>query len=132
VSGGQHTSTGFPRLRCAAPCQLSEPVDKNSLWDGLNIQKRQLCVNEIIAEDFGFVLGLFSGDSGDFREEEGDRRMLAAGATTGICGGGNNVAAVKILAKPPSKPFWHAHTDFISRKFYSIFNSLFLLVNQKS
>jgi hypothetical protein len=40
---------------------------KNSLWAGSNIQKRQLCVKGILAGDLGFVAGLFSGVSGDFR-----------------------------------------------------------------
>jgi len=47
-------------------------IDKNSLWSGLNIQKRQLCVKGICAEDLGFVWGRFSGDSGDFRGRGGE------------------------------------------------------------
>ena len=41
--------------------------DKNSLWGGLNIQKRELYVKGTLAQDLGFVWGLFSGDSEDFR-----------------------------------------------------------------
>jgi hypothetical protein len=46
--------------------------DKNSLWGGLNIQKGQLCVKVILAQDLGFVWGLFSGVSGDFRGRGGE------------------------------------------------------------
>jgi hypothetical protein len=31
--------------------------DKNWLWGGLNIQKRELCVNKILAQDLGFIWG---------------------------------------------------------------------------
>jgi len=41
-------------------------IDKNSLPGGLNIQKGQLCVKGNLAQDLGFVWGLFRGDSGDF------------------------------------------------------------------
>jgi hypothetical protein len=34
-------------------------IDKNSLWGGLNIQKRQFCVKGILAQDLGFVWGAF-------------------------------------------------------------------------
>jgi hypothetical protein len=30
-------------------------IDKNSLWGGLNIQKRELCVKGILAQDLAFV-----------------------------------------------------------------------------
>ena len=40
---------------------------KNLLWGGSTIQKRKLCVQGILAGDLGFVAGLFSGVSGDFR-----------------------------------------------------------------
>jgi hypothetical protein len=36
------------------PYELIELIDKNSLWGGLNIQKRKLCVNGILAQDLGF------------------------------------------------------------------------------
>jgi len=32
----------------------SGEIDKNSLWGELNIQKRQLCVKGILAQDLGF------------------------------------------------------------------------------
>ena len=53
---------GFSRLK----------IDKNSLWGGSNIEKRELCVKGILAQDLGFVWGLFRGDSGDFREKGGE------------------------------------------------------------
>jgi transposase len=45
---------------------------KNLLWGGSSIQKRQLCVKGILAGDLGFVAGLFSGVSGDFRGRGGE------------------------------------------------------------
>jgi hypothetical protein len=41
-------------------------IDKNSLWGGLNIQKRELCVKGILAQDLGFVLGPFQLGFGGF------------------------------------------------------------------
>jgi hypothetical protein len=41
-------------------------IDKNSLWGGLNIQKRQLCVKGFLAQDLGFVLGRFQRGFGGF------------------------------------------------------------------
>jgi len=43
-------------------------IDKNSLWGGLNIQKRQLCVQEMLAQDLGFVLGAFQRIFGEFSD----------------------------------------------------------------
>ncbi|MBU1206698.1 MAG: hypothetical protein KKH04_07210, partial [Proteobacteria bacterium] len=39
---------------------------KNSLWGGLNIQKRELCVKGILAQDLGFVWGAFQRGFGGF------------------------------------------------------------------
>ena len=36
--------------------------DKNSLWGELNIQKGELCVKGILAQDLGFVCGPFQGE----------------------------------------------------------------------
>jgi hypothetical protein len=47
-------------------------IDKNSLWGGLNIQKRQLCVKGILAQDLGFVLGPFQRGFGGFRGRGGE------------------------------------------------------------
>ncbi len=41
-------------------------IDKNSLWGGLNIQKRELCVKGIEAQDLGFVGGPFQRGFGGF------------------------------------------------------------------
>jgi hypothetical protein len=38
--------------------------DKNSLWGELNIQKGELCVKGILAQDLGFVCGPFQGELG--------------------------------------------------------------------
>jgi hypothetical protein len=38
-----------------------ENIDKNSLLGGLNIQERQLCVKEMLAQDLGFVGALSGG-----------------------------------------------------------------------
>jgi len=54
-------------------------IDKNSLWGGLNIQKRELCVKGILAQDLGFVRGLFSWDSGDFRGRGGEGAFATIG-----------------------------------------------------
>ena len=43
-------------------------IDKNSLWGGLNIQKKELCVKGILAQDLGFVMGPFQGEFGGFSE----------------------------------------------------------------
>jgi len=61
-------------------------IDKNSLWGGSNIQKRQLCVKGILAGDFGFVAGLFSGVSGDFRVRgrEGALSTIGGGSSAGF------------------------------------------------
>jgi hypothetical protein len=52
---------------------------KNLLWGGSNIQKRQLCVKGILAGDLGFVAGLFSGVSGDFRVRGRERALSTIG-----------------------------------------------------
>ena len=46
---------------------LKSEIDKNSLWGGLNIQKRELSIKGILAQDLGFMEVLFSGVSEDFR-----------------------------------------------------------------
>jgi hypothetical protein len=55
-------------------------IDKNSFWGGLNIQKKQLCVKGILAQDLGFALGLFSTNSGDFRVRGGEGLNVEARA----------------------------------------------------
>ena len=53
-------------------------IDKNSLLGELNIQKRELCVEvilAILAQDLGFVRGLFAWDAGDFRGRGGEGRF---------------------------------------------------------
>ena len=47
-------------------------VDKNSLWGGLNIQTRQLCVKGVLAQDLGFVCRPFQGQLGGFRGSGGE------------------------------------------------------------
>ena len=41
-------------------------IDKNSLLGGSNIQKTELCVKGILAQDLVFVLGLFQRGFGGF------------------------------------------------------------------
>jgi hypothetical protein len=52
---------------------------KNLLWGGSSIQNRQLCVKGILAGDLGFVAGLFSGVSGDFRVRGRERALSTIG-----------------------------------------------------
>ena len=47
-------------------------IDKNSLWGGSNITKRQLCVKGILAQDFGLFGDLFREGSADFRGRGGE------------------------------------------------------------
>jgi hypothetical protein len=49
-------------------------IDKNSLWGGLNIQKKELCVNGILAQDLGFIWRPFQRGSGDFRGKRSTRQ----------------------------------------------------------
>jgi hypothetical protein len=49
-----------------------ESIDKNSLWGGMIIQKRQLYAKGVLAQDLGFVLGAFQrGFGGRGRGGEG-------------------------------------------------------------
>jgi hypothetical protein len=51
-------------------------IDKNSLWDELNIQKGELCVKGLYHNMLGLFENLFSGDAGPFRER-GDEGALS-------------------------------------------------------
>jgi hypothetical protein len=56
---GFSPSAGTPKT--GRPYVISpRKIDKNSVWGGLNIQKRRLCFKGILAQDLGFVLRAFS------------------------------------------------------------------------
>ena len=50
----------------SAILKKSPNIDKNLLWGSLNIKKRQLCVNGILAQDLVFGLGPFQRGFGGF------------------------------------------------------------------
>jgi hypothetical protein len=63
----------MPKLRCVYRGQtfsqvssqaLQGNIDKNSLWGGLNIQKREMCIKGILAQELGFIWGILQGGMG--------------------------------------------------------------------
>jgi hypothetical protein len=55
------------------------PIDKNSLCGGLNIQKREVCVKGILAQELGFVFGRFEWGFGEFLVWGGEGALSGIG-----------------------------------------------------
>ena len=83
----------------AASTLTGSLIDKNSLRVEPDIQKRELCVKGILAQDLGFVWGPFSGDSGDFLGRGGE------GALSTICRGPAGVFEAHRGTPVPFAPF---------------------------
>jgi len=81
-------------------------IDKNSLWRGLNIQRRELCVKGILAQDLGSFWGAFQRGFEGFsrwkwRAESYFRKVIEL--SPGIDQGYLNLGLLYELKGEPSK-----------------------------